>query len=717
MSEITLSVLSIDSLSPATITSVRFGKDGGTIGRDEGNTMALPDKLRRVSRLHGTITFSDGLAMLSNSSTSLPIVVGDQQLDYGEAIRITDGMHIEFGPYVLVATLPSKANPVAVAAREAIVNNPFGVASIAMAAPTPGVAVSASVEARPVVAPVVPTAAPAARVQPLPVAPTVIVAPVVAAVPPSPPAAPAPIVQVSGVLDPLQGLLAAPSSDPLGVAAPVASQLSPAFEADPFAALRATPISTPSVNVASAQENGGMPYGAISGSSQQSLNDPLASLGISSTPAPAPPPLDASLYAPLPSTPAPLIPDDFNPFEVPSAARRNSDDPLADMLKAPLTPAEAALRGDGIAPPVESLFPQQSISSADPFAPFSDAPPAKSLDGTIASLTRVEGVDDPMALFGERPLVAQPKPMRDDVLEIGSAFQAPQARTPDSPAAPQPSPIPYDPFLAAAPARAYAQTQFAPVMPPSPAPPQRPIFAEPPAKPAAVAHAPPAQPMQRPAMPSMPQPAAAAPMPSAAAIDALTRAFLEGAELQPHALAQGLTPETMRVIGSLLRSATSGAIDMLAARAATKREVQANVTIIAVSANNPLKFLPNAESALQQLLGKKMPGFMRADIAMRDAFDDLRAHEVGVIAGTRSALTEVLSKFDPSTLEQKLTKGSVLEALMPSARKAKLWELYLERYQQIRLEAEDDFQSVFGRAFVEAYERETQRVKGIGGDQ
>jgi FHA domain-containing protein len=107
-----------------------------------------------------------------------------------------------------------------------------------------------------------------------------------------------------------------------------------------------------------------------------------------------------------------------------------------------------------------------------------------------------------------------------------------------------------------------------------------------------------------------------------------------------------------------------------------------------------------------------MPGFMRADVAMRDAFDDLRAHEVGVIAGTRAALTEVLGKFDPAILADKLTRGSMLESLIPSARKAKLWDLYLERYLQIRREAEDDFQSIFGRAFVQAYERETARIKG-----
>ena len=50
-------------------------------------------------------------------------------------------------------------------------------------------------------------------------------------------------------------------------------------------------------------------------------------------------------------------------------------------------------------------------------------------------------------------------------------------------------------------------------------------------------------------------------------------------------------------------------------------------------------------------------------------------------------------------------------------RKTKLWDLYLERYALIRREAEDDFQSIFGEAFMKAYERETARMKAQGRSQ
>ena len=128
--------------------------------------------------------------------------------------------------------------------------------------------------------------------------------------------------------------------------------------------------------------------------------------------------------------------------------------------------------------------------------------------------------------------------------------------------------------------------------------------------------------------------------------------------------------------------------------------------MIVAQGNNPLKFLPTPEAAMMQMLGPKMPGFMRTADAMQDAFDDLRAHEIGVIAGMRAALSAVLKRFDPAVLEQRLGKGGLLDALVPNARESRLWNLFSERFHEILLEAEDDFQALFGQAFIKAYEEQ-----------
>jgi type VI secretion system FHA domain protein len=90
--------------------------------------------------------------------------------------------------------------------------------------------------------------------------------------------------------------------------------------------------------------------------------------------------------------------------------------------------------------------------------------------------------------------------------------------------------------------------------------------------------------------------------------------------------------------------------------------------------------------------------------AVRDAFDDLRAHQLGVMAGMKAALEGVLERFDPAVLEGKLTRKSAIASLIPATRKARLWELYQELYGQISAEAQDDFDELFGRAFLRAYE-------------
>ena len=165
-----------------------------------------------------------------------------------------------------------------------------------------------------------------------------------------------------------------------------------------------------------------------------------------------------------------------------------------------------------------------------------------------------------------------------------------------------------------------------------------------------------------------------------------------------------LTPELMRHLGQLLREATRGTIDLLAARAALKRELRANITMIIASENNSLKFSPSVDVALQYMLGPKMSGFMPPVQSMRDAYDDLRAHQLGVMAGMKAALAGVLKRFDPAVVESRLATGSALSNLLPSSRKAKLWEQFQELYQQLASDAEEDFNTIYGAAFVRAYQ-------------
>ena len=231
---------------------------------------------------------------------------------------------------------------------------------------------------------------------------------------------------------------------------------------------------------------------------------------------------------------------------------------------------------------------------------------------------------------------------------------------------------------------------------------------------AAAASAPlsaPVQAMPAPLRPAPPQrPATMAAAPGGGAPEAeLLAALLEGLAAPGLRLSE-LTPPTMQLLGVLLRESMSGAVALLVARAGLKREMRAELTMIVSRENNPLKFSPSAEVALQHLLGPSTPGFMAPGAAVRDAFNDLRAHQLGVMAGMRAALEGVLQRFDPQQLEAKLADRSGISSLIPGVRKARLWESFQELFAQLQSEAQDDFDELFGKAFLRAYEDQLDRL-------
>jgi len=191
----------------------------------------------------------------------------------------------------------------------------------------------------------------------------------------------------------------------------------------------------------------------------------------------------------------------------------------------------------------------------------------------------------------------------------------------------------------------------------------------------------------------------------------LLQAFLNGAGVPGLVMPGSLTPEFMQVLGQLLRQSTQGTLDLLRARMLTRREIHAELTMIAPKGNNPLKFSPTVEAALAHLLTPQGRGFMDPLHAMQDAYDDLRSHQFGFLAGLRAALAGVLERFSPEELEHRLTQKTVIDALLSMNRKAKLWDLFTERYQDISHEAEEDFHALFGKEFLRAYEEQIAKLE------
>jgi type VI secretion system FHA domain protein len=192
--------------------------------------------------------------------------------------------------------------------------------------------------------------------------------------------------------------------------------------------------------------------------------------------------------------------------------------------------------------------------------------------------------------------------------------------------------------------------------------------------------------------------------------DALWRGFQDGVGVDLP-LPNGPSPELFSAVGAMLRIAVNGIHRLIAMRAAAKTELHADLTMIQVRGNNPLKFAPETAVALKMLLQPPMQGFMSGPAALRDAVIDLQSHQIGVMAGMRAALGAVLERFDPVQLESQLSSRSFIDAMMPSHRRAKLWELYVEHARALKDEAQDDFNRLFGEAFLEAYNAQVRSLE------
>ena len=186
---------------------------------------------------------------------------------------------------------------------------------------------------------------------------------------------------------------------------------------------------------------------------------------------------------------------------------------------------------------------------------------------------------------------------------------------------------------------------------------------------------------------------------------ALVRAFLAGAGMKGLDVSDRELEELMRTVGATFRQMVEGMREVLMTRSSIKSEFRIDQTMLKAKENNPLKFSTSGEEAMKALLQKPMPGYLPAERAVQEGFEDIRAHQIAVMAGLQVALTALLKRFDPETLAKRLEKNSLL-----GSKKARYWDVFTELYEEIAREAEDDFQSLFGREFSRAY---TDQVKKL----
>lgn len=680
--------------------SAYFDERGGTIGRSDTNTLALPDPERRISRLQAELSRSpDGWRIL-NVGNANPIWHNNRPVPPGEGVLLDEGDELQVGSYALQVNY-SRNDATArtiTKGRAAVDSRTVIVGSGQEPRTDPGLMLPESRGGT-------------------------VASPVAASAPAAPVAAPAPAPAPAPVAS------SSPFGDLLGFGAPAAPGASPAPAAashlpddfDPFADLLSTP--SPSGRPAAAPSAWDLP---------QSAPRPASASPFDLSPGASALPGDLDLMGVVAAPGAQSLDQMFG-----LSGSASSSDPLAAFLKStePAAPAEAPAGAPSSMDPLALLASREEVTSA------STAPV---LPERGAEANHVPELNAAMSLPPVREPASEPLSATFSFLSPPSAKASPDAPVPadlDTVVSAEPAAAsPFADLGLGTPARATllddldlssgtvpsvhvkadpivdmsVSVSGSPVVEPLltqlPIPqtelPHEPLVKVPVPAPVAAAVTPPA-----PAATPAPTPQAASSASGAAPADtqALWAAFCEGSGVK-FVPPQGLNPDLMRVIGQLLHHAVDGSLKLVAARAATKQEMRAEVTVIQARRNNPLKFSPDTESAMEQLLQPPMRGFMSGPEAVADAMDDLLGHTIGTMVGMRAALDGVLARFQPEQLEAKLAGRSVVDSLLPMNRRAKLWELYLQHFEGVRSEAQDDFHNLFGRAFLQAYEEQLDRL-------
>ncbi|MBK8209076.1 MAG: type VI secretion system-associated FHA domain protein TagH [Rhodospirillales bacterium] len=203
-------------------------------------------------------------------------------------------------------------------------------------------------------------------------------------------------------------------------------------------------------------------------------------------------------------------------------------------------------------------------------------------------------------------------------------------------------------------------------------------------------------------------------MPSPPPSDAaMLAAFLAGAQLKPADVDLDDPAATMRRLGEIYRLVVTGVMEVLESRRALKNEFRTDRTEFCRSENNILKFSVDAESAMVDLLRPTRRGFLSSRQSFEEAFADIRRHEIGVLASMQEAWTDLLRRFDPKSLEQRLSGDAGLSGLLGS-RKARAWDAFVVLYESIAGQTDSESRCTFERVFGEAYERHLARLKEGG---
>jgi len=204
--------------------------------------------------------------------------------------------------------------------------------------------------------------------------------------------------------------------------------------------------------------------------------------------------------------------------------------------------------------------------------------------------------------------------------------------------------------------------------------------------------------------PVAPAPLAPAPVvqgDGAASADFLRR-FAKGAQLPEDVVEKMDAGQLAEQAGELLHLASAHLMAMLQARAEAKAlSKTGSRTLIRATENNPLKFMPTPEEALQAMLMPRGKGYLDARATLDSSFGDLKTHHLALLAAMQAAASELLDEVSPFTVEKnQKSKKSLL-----SGGKSKQWDDLMKVWADKSGRRENGMLDAFLDLFAEHYDK------------
>jgi type VI secretion system protein ImpI len=184
------------------------------------------------------------------------------------------------------------------------------------------------------------------------------------------------------------------------------------------------------------------------------------------------------------------------------------------------------------------------------------------------------------------------------------------------------------------------------------------------------------------------------------------RRFAKGAGLEETAFSKVDDLELAELSGQLLMLTTHHLMMLLQARAEAKSISRSGKrTMIKAAENNPLKFLPTAEEALQVMLTPRGKGYLGPKETLESTFADLKLHHFTLLAAMQAAANDLLNEMSPDAVE----KSSGNKKSLLGGNKGKLWDEIVIRWAAKSGKRENGMLDAFLDAFAEHYDAYSKR--------